>query len=93
MIRLKIGETHKIELDENPSTGYKWNYEPSDSEYASIIKINLPLELNIIGQTHKVVFEITALKKGEEEITFKYSRDWEKDIKPISTKKINIKIK
>lgn len=93
MIHLKVGETYPIVFEENISTGYQWNYEPNQLAYVSIDKTYLPTERNIIGQTHKIQFEITALKKGFEEITFKYCRDWEKDIAPIESTKISIKIK
>ncbi|VXB82196.1 Predicted secreted protein [Flavobacterium sp. 9AF] len=93
MIHLNVGETHQVALEENPSTGYQWEYEPTNLTHVSINKIHLPIERNVIGQTHEILFEITALQHGHEVITFKYCRAWEKDIEPINSKKITIKIK
>lgn len=93
MIHLNVGETYQVALAENPSTGYQWEYEPTDLAHVSINKIHLPIKRNVIGQTHEILFEITALQQGHEVITFKYCRAWEKDIEPINSKKITIKIK
>jgi len=83
---LSVNEVGKIELEENPSTGYAWTYEVEDPDGnlvidKKVIKGNSnssdnPNEI-ILGAPNNVVYELSAKKSGTYKVTFSYGRSWE----------------
>jgi len=90
-LSIKKGDSFRIELESNPTTGYMW-YEKHDSQMISLIKsefISSSPEKKIVGNPGKQIFVFKAVEKGETVIEFVYKREWEKEI----VKKINFKIR
>ena len=75
---LSVNEVGKIELEENPSTGYSWTYEVEDSDGNLVIdKKVIKGNSNLLGAPNKAIYEISAKKSGNYKVTFSYARSWE----------------
>jgi inhibitor of cysteine peptidase len=82
-LRLTVGQPAVIELEENPSTGYRWVVDAKAGVNASILRIDdrgfsrssagKPL-LGAPG-THR--WSIEATSAGNASISFVYGRSWE----------------
>lgn len=80
-IRLKVGQTYRIRLDESIGTGYKWSIkEPIDEN--SIIKLvesgyepreKKNHDLLCFGGSQMRYWDIQALKSGTIELHFEFS--------------------
>jgi inhibitor of cysteine peptidase len=87
---IQEGETYKIALDENPSTGYCWIVSNPDYSIVTITGDYFE-EINPeLGAPGKHVWKVEGLKKGIAELTFKYKKPWEKDA--IETKVLSITV-
>ena len=73
------GNEFTITLDDNKSTGYKWDFVNLDKELNEFIeKIDLESESDLLGAPSKTQFKFKSLKEGLNVITFTYSREFEK---------------
>lgn len=79
----KAPQTARLELPENPTTGYEWqviqDQELFDikSEYVEDKK-----DEDMVGVGGTQIFTLTPKEAGETEITFSYLRSWEEGIEP-----------
>lgn len=74
------GDYFTIILDENPSTGYSWNYTLSDENKIELVNDKyFGSEESLVGAGGRREFSFKVNKDGASTITFKYSRGWEKD--------------
>lgn len=92
--KLSVGENLTITLDENPTTGYTWNYEISDENKIVIASDNYIESENeeIVGAGGIHEWTFSALDSGEVEVTFNYYRSWEGAKSSISKKVYKITI-
>ena len=82
-----------IMLESNPTTGYNWEAK-FDEDYIKLVDSNFtpyPETSEMVGGGGVQNFEFSALKSGETQIIFTYTRPWEKD-NPAETKTYNVKI-
>jgi predicted secreted protein len=95
LIKVKSGNCFTIALNLNATTGYTWEFEQPLNEklisYAG--KVYLPPEDALPGAGGKELWNFVADKSGSMEISFKYTRPWEKGIKPASKKTFKIIVK
>ena len=91
----KLNETVSIKLEENPSTGYTWNYEISGKDAAKLISDNSVYlgKEGVKGAPINRTLNFKILKKGTTKITFKYYRSWEGKQKAIKTIEYKINVK
>ncbi len=83
--KCKKGDTVKITLDGNPSTGYQWDFENEAPYIVELESENyVSQNNNLMGAPARQVFVFSARKAGKSTITFKYRRPWEKAQKPLS---------
>lgn len=76
-----------ISLDGNPTTGYSWTYRQTRDGIVRKVSSEYKTEKSdIVGAGGTFVFVFEGITQGETELTFEYSRSWEKGIKPIETK-------
>ena len=89
-ISIKVGETVKMTLESNPTTGYQWDagIEP---EFLTIVNEDYISSSDLLGAGGVQVFEFKALKTGKTNITMYYGRSWEPN--PINTYSIPVNIK
>lgn len=91
--KVKKGEQFIINLDENLTTGYSWNYKIKDEDIVKLVKDQyLEPSNKLVGAsgTHKFIF--IGEKKGETTITYKYFRIWEGEESSIEVKEYKVKI-
>ncbi len=89
---LKKGEILKIELKENVSTGYFWQYEMSNKNILIDIldKYVENADEKILGKSGKHIWYFYALQKGKTKITFKLKKESNYSIEKEKIYKIKI---
>ncbi|SDF55367.1 inhibitor of cysteine peptidase [Fontibacillus panacisegetis] len=89
------GESFKITLEENTSTGYSWSYK-SDSDAIQLIAENseAPSQTDppMMGAPSQKTWTFKADKKGTYTLKFSYARPWEKDVPAVETVTCTIKV-
>lgn len=74
---LDVGETGKIILKGNPTTGYTWHYTIENKDIVKLDSENDVRDTDMIGAGNTYTWNFKALKAGQTRLTFKYYRDWE----------------
>jgi predicted secreted protein len=85
-LRLHLGGQTKVQLQENPSTGYKWQIDRANSSNLAIVRIaDDGFARNARGTGKRLVgapgihrWTIEALSLGNARISFIYLRSWER---------------
>ena len=92
-INVKKGDTFKITLKSNPTTGYQWN---ADFDETLIQLVNTSYkadEPQLMGSGGIEIFEFKVIGSNTDtNINFSYARPWE-SVPPIDEKSFEIKIK
>jgi len=90
-ITIKRGQTFRIVLQSNPTSGYKWL--PSfDKSIVKLISHNfLPPSTSGIGRSGEDVYTFRAVNHGSDNLKMLYKRGWEKQ--PVAEKLFVIKVK
>jgi predicted secreted protein len=95
-IKLRVGETTIVQLKGLGTAGYQWTYSVNNNKSLVTISKDFILTDNTsrknAGQSAEEAFIIKANKKGVVLITFLQQRSWEKNVDPVSQKKIKIVI-
>jgi predicted secreted protein len=99
-LRLARGEAATIELQENPSTGYKWQIAQQGSSKLEIVAISdlgfgpggSPGQKALLGAPGQHRWKIEALAAGHATVTFIYLRAWEK-VPPTRRHEVTIDIR
>lgn len=75
-VELATGDTFRIKLNENPTTGYQWALETTDG--LEIMSDNfLPPATGLVGAGGIHEWDIKATASGTQQVTGVYSRSWE----------------
>jgi inhibitor of cysteine peptidase len=84
-IEIKAGQYFKIALNSNPSTGYGWQLAvPLNEKIVGNAGETYILPANPIpGAGGKEIWNFISINQGSTEISFKYIRPWEKNVKPV----------
>ena len=84
-VGVRTGQLLYLSFEANPTTGYLWELEEGqDHEILKRIgKFRYVHSSRRIGDGGVQVFRFEALKKGKLDMSFKYARPWEKDVKPV----------
>lgn len=92
--KIKVGDTLVHSLEGNPSTGYSWQYEVSDPGKVDISAemIDENKDMLVVGAPVKMNFTIKGKKNGETIIIFLYKRTWDKDVAPLKSDTLAIKV-
>ena len=86
-IRVQVGDSVKLSLAENPTTGYKWEFLAKPEPECLIVSdayVANPA-MNPIGGGGAHDWEFRAEKKGTGTVKLGYRRPWEKDAAPAKT--------
>lgn len=74
----KVGDSFKVVLKGNPSTGYAWNYTMDSKNMIELSSSNeVPDKKNVAGSGSTFTWRFKALKAGQVKLTYKYYRGWE----------------
>lgn len=77
---LRIGTSWVVEMQGNPSTGYKWRLDPAGSENPSIVKVEDlgygEAKGKLLGAPTPQRFRLTGLSAGFAKLHFEYVQPW-----------------
>jgi inhibitor of cysteine peptidase len=78
-LTVRRGEKFKIELESNPSTGYRWHLVFFNKSILKLISSEfVPNLTNQIGSSGIERFNFEATKEGRTSMKIVYKRAWEK---------------
>ena len=99
MLQVQPGETFKVKLCSNPSTGFRWSEEAQISDSAALKQEDHefigpesepPPPPGTPGQE---IWTFKALKQGSSDIYLEYSQPWEGGEKEVWTCTVNVVVK
>ena len=82
-LKLTVGQEATVELEENPSTGYRWTIDAKAGVNASILRIDDrgfsqdASGKRLLGAPGIHRWSIEATSAGNASVTFIYARSWE----------------
>ena len=87
---VRVGDTVRISLPENASTGYRWTIERYDDEFLESLPAEAGYTSNSIGSGGDTAFIFCARKAGTGQLVLKHWRHWEGDAS--ITKRFHLKL-
>ena len=84
-IEIEVGQILVVTLEANPSTGYRWDWVPSE---AGILQQSGEAEFKqsnakeVVGTPELQTMRFEAVDSGTTDLQLVYHRPWEKDAKP-----------
>jgi inhibitor of cysteine peptidase len=78
-VDVRQGETVRVTLQENATTGYRWAIDRVDEEFIAALATEPRYTSSTIGSGGAVAFVFQATKPGTGEIVLKHWRHWEGD--------------
>ena len=78
-VDIRLGETVRVSLPENATTGYRWVIDRYDEEFIESLATEPRYSGKAIGSGGEVAFSFQGKKIGTGEIVLKYWRHWEGD--------------
>lgn len=98
-LTVQVNESTTVELDGNPSTGYRWQLDDGASESANLVQVEdlgyakrelKPGERPVLGAPSKYQFRVTGLEVGTAKLVFNYVRGQE--TAPGKTQTVSIEV-
>ncbi len=90
---LRVGERLIVRLPENPTTGYTWAIDETDSRSLALGSTDYtPPETGSIGVRGQRAFVFTVRQPGEVVLKLKYWRFWEGDASATEHYVVNLRI-
>ena len=90
---LDVGDTLKVVLQGNPTTGYTWNLSSIEKQSISLVEKSYKPSSTRCGAGGTYTFTFSAASKGETPLSLFHSRQWEKGIAPIHTFEITVEVR
>lgn len=82
-IKLRVGDGVKVTLDENPTTGYRWEFLTRPEPVCVIVSDEYVANANgLAGSGGVHIWDFRAVDKGTCAVSLVYRRPWEKDAAP-----------
>ena len=78
-VDIRLGESVRITLAENATTGYRWAIDYYDEEFIEALSTEPSYTANAIGSGGEVTFIFKGKKIGTGQIVLKHWRHWEGD--------------
>ncbi|NTV93610.1 MAG: protease inhibitor I42 family protein [Chlorobiaceae bacterium] len=91
-VDIHSGDTVRITLPENASTGYRWVVDRSDEDVVTMLSSNSQYTAKAVGAGGEVVFIFEAKKNGDGEVVLKNWRSWEGDSSVTARFRIKINV-
>lgn len=91
-IEMTVGESLEIRLQENPTTGFRWQLIADDGAVCALISDAFEGPGGPLGRGGEHGWLFKALEPGECDIEFHYRRRWMSAAKPVRTFRIHIRI-
>ena len=87
----RVGEPVRFSLEENASTGFKWDVESNTNECAIAFKHRGGDKGTTCGAPGLLDVTVTSLVRTPVRVEFRYRRSWEKDVEPWKTLRLVVK--
>ena len=85
-VEVSVGETFKVVLEGNPTTGYTWEINTLDTGIlAQRGEPEFKPDSNAIGSGGTFTFTFQAVNIGQTILRLIYHRSWEQDVPPLKT--------
>ena len=84
-IELEVGQMLVVTLQANPSTGYRWDWVPSETgilQQSGEAGFEEGDTKGLVGAAERQVLRFTTMQAGTAELELVYHRPWEADAKP-----------
>lgn len=88
-----VGETVRVSLPENATTGYRWAIERCDAECLDAISTEPRYTASAIGSGGEVEFTFQGKKVGDGEIVLRHWRHWEGDSSVTARFHVRLRVK
>ena len=81
----RMGEAVRFSLEENASTGFKWEVTSNTNECTVVLKHRGGDKGTTCGASGLLDVTVTSLVSTPARVEFRYRRPWEKDVEPWKT--------
>jgi inhibitor of cysteine peptidase len=93
-VTISQGETVRMRLDENPSTGFRWVLEQGNDEILELLTSDYIQGSGAgVGGAGQRVWKFTAKKSGDVRLVMKRWRAWEGDKSTVERFEVTIRVK
>ena len=87
----RMGESVRFSLEENASTGFKWEVESNTNECTVVLKHRGGDKGATCGAPGLLDVTVTSRVSTPVRVEFRYRRPWEKDVEPWKTLRLVVK--
>ena len=87
----RMGESVRFSLEENASTGFKWDVESNTNECTVVLKHRGGDKGTTCGASGLLDVTVTSRIRTPVRVEFRYRRPWEKDEEPWKTLQLVVK--
>ena len=91
-VDIRLGETARVTLPENATTGYRWVIDHYDKEFIQALATEPSYTEKAVGSGGEVAFIFQGKKIGTGEILLKHWRHWEGDSSVIARFRIRLHV-
>lgn len=91
-VQVHQGDTLAIELDSNPTTGYRWDVDGQLNPILHLMSDTFVSDSNIPGAGGTQTLRFAAVSAGETTLPLMYHRPWEQGVPPIHTYQVQVTI-
>ena len=87
----RVGASVRFSLEENASTGFKWDVESNTNECSVVLKHRGGDKGVTCGAPGLLDVTVTSRVRTPVRVEFRYRRPWEKDVEPWKTMRLVVK--
>jgi inhibitor of cysteine peptidase len=91
-VDIRVGESVRITLSENATTGYRWAIDRYEEEFIEAVSTEPSNTANALGSGGEVAFIFKGKKIGTGEIILKHWRHWEGDSSVTTRFRIQLRV-
>ena len=87
----RVGEPVRFSLEENVTTGFRWDVESNTNECTVVLKHRGSGKGVTCGASGLLDVTVTSRVRTPVRVAFRYRRPWEKDVEPWKTVRLVVK--
>lgn len=93
-VSVRQGDTFEVQLDANPSTGYRWKLVDLDTSVLQTVGTPQysPQKTGLMGSGGTETYEFEAVGQGVTTLRMHYVRPWERDQNPAETYTLTVEV-
>jgi inhibitor of cysteine peptidase len=99
-VTVRSGQTFTLHLKSNPTTGYRWELVECDDAVVCLVKEHFTPSSEVgersgarkVGAGGVQTFAFIASKLGQTTLKLVYRRSWEKDVEPLQTFIVTVRV-